>query len=169
MRCSKISRVIGQGQGSGGGGEITRIVGQAWSDPSAHSPPLPAVPGSGPPSSPPESSSLRAAPGAERAPLPAPTATGSPKTWPARTATPRQAAPGSDLRESRSERSINHYKAGSPRLGPAPRWPRGPRPQACRVRWPLPSPTLVLPPVRDWNYWVGSTGLWRCPFCLASA
>lgn len=106
MRCSKISRVIGQGQGSGGGGEITRIVGQAWSDPSAHSPPLPAVPGSGPPSSPPESSSLRAAPGAERAPLPAPTATGSPKTWPARAATPRQAAPGSDLRESRSERSI---------------------------------------------------------------
>lgn len=145
----------GRAQSRGLGGRTSGVLGQdggpegRWGNhpslgtglecgPSAHAPPLPAAPGSGPPSSPPEASSLRAAPGAERAPPPAPTATGSPGAWPARAAAPRRAAPGSHLRDSRGPAALPG-EGGWPGLAPPLPGPRLPR-----LR---PSPASRAPPL----------------------
>lgn len=143
---------------------------ESWDGPGVWptSPPLPSAPGSGPPSSPPESSSLRAAPGAEQVPPPAPTVTGSPKTWPARAAAPRRAAPAGTCGTAGQGAGLQGAR-GSPGAGPRQPLPR--RSQAARA--PPPAGLPQAPPLscrqspRELMR-PGTTGLWRGLFCRAS-
>lgn len=110
--------------------EITRVRGPARRVPTFPlAPPLPAAPGSGPPSSPPESSSLRGAPGAARAPPPAPKATGAPPAWPA--APPPHASPG--------------LRPAGPPGRPGPATPPGRRSPASAEQHPGPAAGLPGP------------------------